>query len=318
MQGIRYNIVPPTTSEVKQTFTPAYVATSGFNHSYDAKNRKEFVGSANFTTLNIIVGDEEAHVQTTIYNGALPANHFGLVYLCCAPRESKICYTLVDTTTTSILNIWVINYNGTGNTSLFNFPKLSSESGQNAEFARLIYNQHRQEFCFGVSHQRSSPLRTTRRLYTFTSSATSPTVIYDQTDNDNSLATLRGDIKALCYDGINRKILFLDTKYDGVSALTRAIKRCDFDGGNLETLVNLGTTGFTKVDPRISYRDECLYTWDVKGLQSTDTVGGLFKRDFMYNQITKIVDRKTFDRDFAFGIDLGCGFEKVGPTYKGF
>ncbi len=120
-------------------------------------------------------------------------------------------------------------------------------------------------------------------------------------------------IISLELDYINQKVWWCET-----NSGSRYVKRCNYDGSNVETVFT-NAAPFTRTSGvQVSYRDQCLYTfdYDVGAAAAADNDGGLFKREFDYTEIERVVERKTPNRTFT-EFRLGCGLETLGASNEG-
>lgn len=239
--------------------------------------------------------------------------------VCVVPREQKLVYCYAPLSG-GLHSANVINYDGTGDTTLFTFPTVGA--GSNSSVTGYFFGGPSQMACDHAGGLVFIGLVTTpgvgsrkARIYSFSTTASSPTMIWEATVS-------AGDsnyIGVLDFDRIHQKLLFLFGVNPTVATGTSQVWRCDADGGNLEMLADLKAEGHAYTAARVSYADECIYSYDwLTNILTTDTGAGFHRRDFNFNKLARIWKRTTNLNTPTAGFDLGCGFEKLGPTYKGF
>ncbi len=161
---------------------------------------------------------------------------------------------------------------------------------------------------------------TIRRI---SSAGTGDTAIYTLADTSYS-------ISQIAVDNTHNRIMWSETKFVGSTVSTVFLKRCDFSGGNLETVLTITETSIGEPlrmrGLQFSHADNRIYFWLEDPFISSlaDTIGGVYSCKYDGSDVKQILKRSsksTVDGNFFamqsnLRIFLGCGLETLGSSTK--
>lgn len=281
---------------------------------YDPVNRISF-GISLAGTRPLVISKRIEQTEPThsdIFTGITNSDANGA--LACHPEGQKVYYTYHVNGSGSINNfIRRIDYDGTNDTAIATIPAL-----QFPLVIRLMYHRVLDRLYYTKRMHNG----TEERVYIgwIPAAGGAETLIYD-IDSLDAFGFTKGEIFAIELDYINEKVWWIELQTVS-SVTTNYIKRSDYDGTNVETVYTFVAPVTRCRGIQVSYKDQCLYTWEMNaGAASSDTDGGLFKRDFDCVEISRLVTRQQLNaggsiNDFT-RLRLGCGFETLGSNNQG-
>lgn len=280
------------------------IVAFGGEGDYDQVNRVSFSGSLNGTSPLVIYKriEQTETAYSLWFTGPTSSRSQGM--MTCHPAAQQL-YRSEHISGSTDNFIKRIDYDATNDTLIATVPGNSTTA---AAVLMMVY--HREN---DILYYVKRAIDGVQRIYIgwLDPAIGTENLFYNIPSNSS-----QNGITEIELDYINDKVWWLETVVSG--GTTRTVKRCDLDGTNQETVyTNTAPFLFTS-GIQVSYKDQCLYTYDYDNTKASgsDPDGGLFKREFDYTEIERVMDRETTGQTF-FRFRLGCGFETLGSGNLG-
>lgn len=291
----------------------------------DYENKLALMSAFDGTEHSLIIRDVELPATTTVLRSGSVQPFRGTF----DRVNRRVFYWAYNEDADSLLKLWRINYDGTGDTLLCTLNVGATVHGQALNFVpAMIYCRLNEKIYYSFWAQEVGTANDKQSIRQVAADGTGDTLIFECANQAEQFNSANADqIYHWDIDHTNERILFTELSLGGGAFYGNPphkwrLREMALDGTGVNTILEttqpVGSTDYTLMQynsVQWSHKDNRIYAWErsIIGLATADVTGGFVSYDSSGTGRDVIAPRRLNTDDGTLSHHwLWCGFEKTG------